>query len=144
MFASEGVSVSSVCWLDDRFTVCEDSEWYRLLELDVFELDLSAWWWQSVDGRGEATLLAVQFVVSERLWIFEVTEAGLAEVFWISVFCDIEKQALEVLDPSVVAVPVEQIHCDWKLLLADVVGTAISTVVRESVEIDVDLDEVFD
>ncbi len=107
-------------------------------------MDLSARRRQSVDGRGEAALLAVQLVVSEGLLIPEVSEAGFAEMFYMLVFCDVEEQAGEVLDPGVVAVPVEQIHCDWKLLLADVVGTAFATVVREGVEIDVDLDEVFD
>ena len=68
----------------------------------------------------------------------KMTEAGFAEELLLLVFVDVEEESLEVLDPGVVLVVVEQIDCFGILLFADVVGTALSTIMGKSVEVHID------
>ena len=58
-----------------------------------------------------------------------MSQTGFAEKLLMLVFRDVKEQSLEVLDPRVVTLEVEEVDCNWKLLLADVIGTSLSAVV---------------
>ncbi len=137
-------AILSCFWfLDEGLTVCKNLEKCWLLMTNILEFDRCTRWRHCVDGATEATRLAIQLVVVEHMLGSEVAAASFAEVNDVLVFVEVEHESRKVLDPRIVAVPVEKIDGNRVLLLRDVERSALLPSMRENEDVDCDAELVF-